>query len=380
MALSEINAVLESERNQVGEKLALLTEAREQMTDQFKVLAAGILDEKAKAFGEQSRNNLTMLLDPLKEKIRDFQNKVEEVYTNESKERHTLKTEIERLAQLNTQISEDAVNLTRALKGDSKAQGIWGERVLESVLESSGLRKGQEYKVQASFSHDEGGRSQPDVIINLPENKHLVVDSKVSLTAYERYASAETGKAREAEIRSHIASLHAHVKRLSEKKYQDLHGLKSLDFVLMFVPVEPAFMLAVIHDSTLFNDAFTRNVLLVSPSTLLATLRTIASIWRQEYQGRNAQEIASHCASLYDKFVGFVEDIDDVGKKLAATQKSYDDARSKLVTGRGNLIRQVERIRTLGIKPNKTLSIALVESATQPDEFHEDVILNEILA
>lgn len=283
------------------------------------------------------------------------------------------------MAQLNTQISEDAINLTRALEGDSKAQGVWGERVLESVLESAGLRKGQEYKVQESFSHDEGGRSQPDVIINLPENKHLVVDSKVSLTAYERYASAETGKAREVEIRSHIASLHAHVKRLSEKKYQHLHGLKSLDFVLMFVPVEPAFMLAVIHDSSLFNDTFARNVLLVSPSMLLATLRTIASIWRQEYQGRNAQEIASHCASLYDKFVGFVEDLDDIGKKLAATQKSYDDARSKLVTGRGNLIRQVERIRTLGFKPNMTLSIALVESAIDSDEFSKGVTLNRML-
>ncbi len=363
--VAELTTTLQAEREQGTEKLALLSGAREELTTQFKNLANEILEDKSQRFTVQNKENLDALLNPLRERIKDFQTKVEEVYDKESRERLTLQTEITRLAELNTRIGEDAVNLTRALKGDTKTQGSWGEIVLERVLESSGLRKGEEYIVQGSFADAEGMRSQPDVVVNLPERKNVVIDSKVSLTAYERYCSTEDGSDRESALKQHLASVRAHVNELSGKSYQTLYELHSLDFVLMFVPVEPAFMLAVQADRDVFLDAFKLNVVIVSPSTLLAMLRTIANIWRQEHQSRNAQEIARQCASLYDKFVGFVEDLEEIGRKLAATQRSYDDARGKLATGRGNLIRQAERVKELGVKPTKNLPRNLVDSATE---------------
>ncbi len=359
--IAELMTRLEAERTQSAEKLALLEATRSEFGNQFQLLANQILEEKSKKFTEQNLINLGGILVPLQEKITQFQTQVADTYDKDSKERLTLKNEIERLAALNGKISEDAINLTQALKGNNKTQGIWGEMVLETVLESSGLRRGEEYQVQNSFTREDGGQHRPDVIIHLPENRHMIVDAKMSLVAYERYVSATTEEERADNLRQHLISVRAHIKGLSDKNYQTLTGLKAPDFVMLFIAVEPAFMLAFSHDQTLFNDALAKNVLLVSPSTLLANLRTIAYIWRQEQQNRNAQEIAQQCAKLYDKFVGFVEDLDDVGKKLGQTQKSFDDAKAKLSTGRGNLIRQAEQVRNLGVKPTKKIPAQLLD-------------------
>jgi len=295
-----LQTTLDAERTQTEEKLVLLNEAREQLGIQFQNLANQILEEKGQKFAQQNQANLGALLSPLQEKIKAFQDQVAQTYDKDSKERLTLKNEIERLAALNNKISEDAVNLTQALKGSNKTQGIWGEWCSKTCSSLQGCAKGRSMWCKGAFGR-EGNQQRPDVVIYLPEGKHMVVDSKMSLLAYERYCNAETEPARQAAQKEHLQSLRNHIKLLSEKNYQSLHGLKSLDFVLMFVPVEPAFMLAVTNDPTLFNDAFAKNVLLVSPSTLLATLRTIANIWRQEHQNRNAQAIADQCAKLYDK-------------------------------------------------------------------------------
>ncbi len=353
--IADLSARLEGERQQSAEKLALLNAARAELVNQFQVLGNQILEDKSKKFTEQNQMNLSGILGPLQEKIMEFQSQVAATYDKDSKERLTLKNVIENLASLNTKMSADAVNLTEALKGSNKTQGIWGEMVLENVLESSGLRRGEEYQVQTSFDRDEGGVHRPDVVIHLPENRHMVVDAKMSLVAYERYMSASNDADRAESLKQHLISVRAHIKGLSEKNYQTLTGLRAPDFVMLFIAVEPAFMLAFSHDQHLFNDALAKNVLLVSPSTLLANLRTIAYIWRQEQQNRNTQEIVAQCAKLYDKFVGFVDDMEDIGKKLGYTQKAYDDARSKLVSGRGNLIRQAEQVKMLGVKPTKNL-------------------------
>ena len=360
---TELATKLDAERAQTVEKLALLEAARTEFGQQFQLLAQQILEEKSKKFIEQNQTNLGGILQPLQAKIVEFQQQVASTYDKDSKERLTLKNEIERLAALNSKMSADAINLTEALKGNNKTQGIWGEMVLETVLESSGLRRGEEYEVQLSFGNDEGNQLRPDVIIHLPEGRHMIVDAKMSLVAYERYMSAVNDEEREESIKQHLLSVRAHIKGLSGKNYQTLTGLKAPDFVMLFIAVEPAFMLAFSHDTTLFNDALAKNVLLVSPSTLLANLRTIAYIWRQEQQTRNAQEIAQQCAKLYDKFVGFVADLEDIGKKLGATQKSFDEAKAKLSTGRGNLIRQAEQVKLLGVKPTKNLPTQLVEES-----------------
>jgi DNA recombination protein RmuC len=366
--VAELATTLQAERAQTKEKLSLLAEARQELGDRFKTLANEILEEKSKRFAEENKQGLETLLAPLREKLGEFQVKVEQTYDKESRERLTLQGEIKRLAELNEQISEDAVNLTRALKGDAKTQGMWGEFVLEKLLESSGLRSNEEYIVQKTFQNADDRKSRPDVVINLPDRRHIVIDSKVSLTAYERYVSAEEGAERELALRQHLASVRSHVMELSGKSYQNLYGLESLDFVLMFVAVESASMLAMQSERGLFLDALRKNVLIVSPSSLIGVLRTIAHIWRQEYQNRNAKELGRQCAALYDKFVGFVDDLEDIGRKLAATQQSYEDAKGKLSTGRGNLIRQAERIRSLGVKPTKALPPELVEQAVDNAE------------
>jgi DNA recombination protein RmuC len=358
----ELTTRLESERQQTQEKIALLDTARMEFSQQFQLLANQILEEKSKKFTEQNQANLGGILLPLQEKIKEFQLQVASTYDKDSKERLTLKNEIERLASLNGKISEDAMNLTQALKGNNKTQGIWGEMVLETVLESSGLRRGEEYQVQASFEREEGAQHRPDVIIYLPEGRHMIVDAKMSLVAYERYVSCADEEQKAESLKQHLMSVRAHIKGLSEKNYQTIADLKTPDFVMLFIAVEPAFMLAFSHDPSLFNDALAKNVLLVSPSTLLANLRTIAYIWRQEKQNRNAQEIAQQCAKLYDKFVGFVDDLDDIGKKLGQTQKSFDDAKSKLSSGRGNLLRQVEQVKKLGVKPTKNLPVQWLDN------------------
>jgi DNA recombination protein RmuC len=358
-------AALSAERRQADEKLKLLAEAKEALAEQFQNLANRIFEEKGEKLVQQNVANLDSLLKPLGERLKEFQVRVEETYDKESKQRFSLQNEIQKLVQANARMSVDALNLTNALKGDAKTQGTWGEVVLERVLEASGLQKGREYDMQVSFDGADGARARPDVLIRLPENKHVVVDSKVSLTAYEAYCRAEDETAKKRELARHIDSLRAHVKGLAEKNYQSLYGIRTPDFVLMFVPVEPAFVLALREKQDLFEDAFNRNVMIVSPTTLLISLRTIASIWRYEYQNRNAQELVRQCTALYEKFVGFVSDLEDVGKRLKAAQTSYDDAYGKLASGRGNLIRQVERIRELGLKPAKPLPTHLTEVALE---------------
>lgn len=362
-ASGRISAELKAEREQSEQKIALLLEAKESLTDQFKNLANEILEEKSKRFSEQNQTSLGLLLDPLKLKITEFQTKVEDVYVKEGKDRTALAEQVRQLMDLNQSLSLDAKNLTRALKGSSKTQGNWGELVLERVLEASGLRKGEEYDVQESLARDDGTRAQPDVVIHLPEDRHLVVDAKVSLTAYENLSTSEDECDRQAALKRHLESIRTHIRALSEKNYQVLYGLKSLDFTLMFVPIEPAFMLAVSRDRELFMDAWQRNVLLVSPSTLLFVVRTVAHLWRQEAQDRNAQEIAKRGAELYDKLVGFVEALESLGGRLRQAQKDYDAAHIKLTGGRGNVIRQAEMLKELGVKPSKVLPAAMVEIA-----------------
>jgi DNA recombination protein RmuC len=360
-ANSELQTSLEKDRQTAVEKIQLLTEAKEELSNQFKTLASEILEEKSKRFAEQNQENLGTLLDPLKTQLSDFKAKVEEVYVKEGEARAGLKTQVEMLANLNQKISEDAKNLTTALKGSNKVQGNYGELVLEKVLESSGLRKGQEYHVQVSHTRDDGSRVQPDVVINLPEGRRLVVDSKISLDAYQTGVTAEDAVTRDAAVKAHIASVQTHIKGLSIKNYQQLYGIDSLDFVIMFVPLEPAFMMALTHEKDLFMEAWNRNVLLVSPSTLLFVVRTVAHLWRQEAQTRNAQEIAERGAELYDKLAGFVKDFENLGGRLKQAQEEFDDARSKLSTGRGNVIRQAQMLRELGVKPTKELPAKMVE-------------------
>lgn len=372
--VSELTTSLDAERKLAGENLAILNSAKDELSNQFKVLANEILEDKSKRFTEQNQTNLNQLLEPLKVKITEFQGKVHEVYVQEGKDRSALAEQVKQLMALNNQLSDDAHNLTRALKGQAKTQGNWGELILERVLEASGLRKGHEYDVQESHIRADGSRAQPDVVVHLPEDKHLIVDAKVSLTAYEEYANAETDPQRDAAMKRHLDSVRGHIKELSEKNYQQLYALKSLDFVLMFIPVEPAFMLAISHDSELWQDAWKKNVLLVSPSTLLFVVRTVAHLWRQEQQNRNAQDIASRGAELYDKLVGFVDDLDSLGTKLQQAQKAYEGAYNKFTGGRGNVIRQAEMLKELGVKPTKQLPQKLIDAGA--DEPGADSRLN----
>jgi DNA recombination protein RmuC len=351
---------LEEEQRQTVEKIELLSQSREELRQQFRMLATDVLNEKSRRLSDHNQATISQILQPLQEKISGFEKRVEEAYSREARERFALEKEIRQLHQLNTQISEDAVNLTRALRGEQKTQGVWGEFILSSVLQASGLTEGREYQIQQSFhdtSEETGSRfrSQPDVIVQLPDNRQIIIDAKVSLTAYERFCSADDDPSRELALKQHVQSVRTHVRQLSDKRYQNLPGVVSLDFVLLFMPVEPAFSLALQHDHELFNHAFDRNIVLVSPSTLLATLRTIQNIWRYEYQSRNAQEIARQAGALYDKFVGFVEELDDLGRKLDASQRSYDGVMNKLQTGKGNLIGRTEKLKKLGARASKKL-------------------------
>jgi DNA recombination protein RmuC len=358
---------LEAERRQSADKLASLQQsaqdAKSALSDQFKNLANEILEEKSRRFAEQNQQNLDTLLKPLQEKLSDFRKQVDETYQSEARERFALKQEVEKLAGLNLRMTDETRALTNALKGESKTQGDWGELVLETILENSGLRKGEEYVVQDTHTISDGSRLQPDVVIRLPESKHLVIDSKVSITAYTRYMQADDESTKTAELNSHVQSIKQHIQGLSSKNYQDLYGVGSIDFVLMFIPVEPAFLSAMRHAPDIYQEALKKNIVIVCPSTLLATVRTVAHLWRQEYQNKNAQEIARQCAMLYDKFVGFVEDLDKVGQRLEQAQVSYTDAVGKLKTGRGNLIRTAENVKKLGVKPNKSLPSKLTDVA-----------------
>jgi len=359
----KLATTLDLERSQTEEKLEFQKNAEEQLSNRFKTLANEILDDKSRKFTDQNKINLDQLLEPLKVKITEFQGKIQEVYMQEGKDRSALSEQVKQLMALNNQLSEDAHNLTRALKGQVKTQGNWGELILERVLEASGLRKGHEYNVQESHDREDGTRAQPDVVIHLPEDRHLIVDAKMSLTAYEEHTNAETELERNSAIKRHLESVRSHIRELSEKNYQQLYGLRSFDFVLMFIPVEPAFMLAISHDNNLWLDSWKKNILLASPSTLLFVVRTVAHLWKQEQQNRNAQEIASRGAELYNKLASFVDDLNMLGKRLQQAQIAYDAAYSKLTKGKGNVIRQAEMLKQLGVKPAKPLSQTLTNSA-----------------
>jgi DNA recombination protein RmuC len=375
--ISSLESQLDSQEKTATEKLELVLHAREELTSQFKSLASDILDEKSRKFTDQNKTNIETLLRPLGEKIRDFEKKVEDVYDKESKQRFSLENEIKTLRDLNTRISQDAINLTNALKGQSKTQGAWGEIILERVLEMSGLVKGREYEIQVTLTAEDGKRSCPDVIVYLPEKRHLVIDSKVNLVAYERYCTLADGPERDAELKRNITAFRKHIGELDLKRYQDHYKLNSLDFVLMFVPIEGAFMVAVQDDANLFNQAFEKNLVIVSPSTLLATMRTISNLWRQEYQSRNAVKIAKQAGRLYDKFAGFVADLEDIGSKLQAAQATYDAAHNKLASGQGNIVSRVENLRLLGARTKKGLPADLVEDAMENNE--TEVINSETL-
>lgn len=345
-----------------------LTDLQHKFKLEFENLANKILDEKTSKFTESNKANLDLILNPLKENIKAFEQKVEKVYKDESDERNMLKGVISQLMIQSKQIAEDANNLTKALKGDNKKQGNWGEIILEKVLERSGLIKDREYRIQASMSHSEGSRLQPDVLVDLPDGKHIVIDSKVSLVAYERLVCAETDEERLLHLKQHIASIKGHIQNLSGKNYQDLYQINSPDFVLLFIPIESSFGIAVQEDAELFNYAWDRKVVIVSPSTLLATLRTVASIWKQERQNRNVLEIARLSGSMYDKFVGFIADMESIGKNIRQSQDSYEKAMNKLSNGPGNLSSTSEKIKKLGAKTNKQIDTKYLDPAL----FEED--------
>ncbi|MCA6380397.1 MAG: DNA recombination protein RmuC [Cytophagales bacterium] len=348
-----------------------MEDLQEKFTTQFENLANKIFEEKGKKFADQNKINLGEILNPLREKISDFEKKVELTNTESIKNHSALREQLTNLKELNQQITKEASNLTRALKGDSKAQGNWGEYILESILEKSGLVKGREYFIQESLTSEDGKRLQPDVVIKLPDSKNLIIDSKVSLVAYERFMSADDETERSVQLKQHILSLRQHIKGLSEKNYQTLYSAGSLDFILLFVPIEPAFSASVRYDVEIFNDAFEKNIVIVSPSTLIATLRTISSIWKQEFQNRNTVEIARQATALYEKFRGFTEDLIEMGNQLKRTQSSYEGAMNKLSTGKGNLVGSVEKIRLLGLKPTKTIDQRLVERADDNSDLVE---------
>jgi DNA recombination protein RmuC len=370
--LNSSNSFLKSNLDNLQDKLTTQKDEIEQLqqkfTTEFKNLANEILEDKSRKFTEQNKVNISEILNPLSEKIKNFEKKVDDVYLNDNKERAGLSEQIKMLHELNQQMSKDANNLTNALKGETKTQGNWGEYILERVLERSGLVKGQEYAVQESITDEEGKRLQPDVIIYLPESKCIIIDSKVSLVGYERYCSAEDEAIRQSALKEHILSIKKHIINLSSKNYQNLYGIASLDFVLLFMPIEPAFSLAVQNDMGLFNDAFERKIVIVSPSTLLATLLTIASIWRKEKQNKNAVEIAKQSGALYEKFQGMLTDLLEVGKKLHSVQDNYDEVIKKLSTGRGNLITSVEKIKKLGAKTTKSLPQGILDNADEEEE------------
>lgn len=360
---------LDLERKQFDEKLALLNESRDQLSVAFKNIANEIFEDKSKKFADNNKQNLNTLLEPLQEKISRFEKRVEETYDKESKERFSLAREIKSLQELNTRISEEAVNLTNALKGDNKAQGSWGEFVLESILEKSGLVKGREYDVQVNLKDEDGSKYQPDVIVHLPESRDIIIDSKVSLKAWDAYCStAESdSESREDLLKQHISSVRAHVNGLASKDYQNLSGINSLDYVFLFMPIEAAYSAAVQEDKDLFQFAFERNIIFVVPATLLTTLKTVQNLWRLAQQNRNAAEIARQAGALYDKFVNFVDDLDEIGHRIDASRKSFDKAQNKLVSGRGNLIKRVENLRQLGAKTGKKQKADLLDQARSDD-------------
>jgi len=353
--LASARTHFKNQESRQNEQKKEFEELNKRFNTEFENLANKILDEKSKKFTDQNKENLDLILTPLRERIKDFERKVDEKYDNEQKERASLKGEIKTLHELNKQISQEAHNLTTALKGDSKKQGNWGELILERVLENSGLIKGQEYTTQETTYNDEGDRLFPDVVIQLPDNKQIIIDSKVSLVAYERFVNADEDDERDKWIKAHVASVKTHIKSLSDKNYHTSKGMNTPEFVLMFMPIESSFSASIRADDELFTFAWDKRIVIVSPSTLLATLRTVSSIWKQDRQTQNAVEIAKKSGLLYDKFVGFVEDMQRIGSRLNSTQTAYNDGMKKLSEGSGNLVKKAEELRKMGAKSNKQI-------------------------
>lgn len=353
--LEKINSYFNAQTEKINEQKEEIKSIKDQLNKDFELIANRILQEKSDRFTESNHKNLFQILDPLKENLKTFEAKVDKVYNEETKDRNSLKGAVELLIEQSKQIQDEANSLTKALKGNNKKQGNWGEVILERVLERSGLLKDQEYRLQASFTDQEGQRLQPDAIIDLPDEKNLVIDSKVSLIAYERWINSELEEERLEYAKQHLQSVKNHIIELSSKNYCDIYQINSPDFVLLFIPIESSFSMSISLDSDLFNFAWDRRVVIVSPSTLLATLRTIAGLWKQERQNRNVIEIAREAGLLYDKFVGFTEDMDKVEKQINVLSRTHDDARKKLESGRGNIISKIEKLKTLGAKTSKVL-------------------------
>ena len=371
---------LKSELSAKNENLQLLLDSQkdeivkiqEVAKTEFQNLANKILEEKSLKFTEQNQQNLKNILNPLQEKITDFEKKVENTHKESIDYHAALRQQIIGLKDLNLQMSKETVNLTKALKGDSKTQGNWGELVLERVLEKSGLEKGREYEVQKSFTTEEGNRVLPDVIINLPDGKKMIVDSKVTLTAYEKYINEDDEEQKNSFLKEHVNSLKRHVEQLGNKNYHHLYEMESPDFVLLFIPIEPAFAIALNEDSQLYNKAFEKNIVIVTPSTLLATLRTIDSMWTNQKQQENAVEIARQAGALYDKFEGFVVDLIKLGKKMDDAKIDYEAAMNKLVSGKGNLVKSTQKLKLMGAKAKKSLPEGLLKRSNIEDNMIEE--------
>ena len=352
-----------------SERLETQKKETEQMQElfreKFENLANSIFEDKTKKFTEVNRVKLEEILNPLKDRIREFEKKVDETYDKEAQQRFSLKEEVKKLAELNQQVSTEAQNLTKALKGESKTQGNWGEMILESILEKSGLVKDREYSVQPSFRDENGKLLYPDIVVHYPENRNVVIDSKVSLIAYEAYASSDDPETKEKLLKEHLTSIRKHVNELQTANYQDIYKLQSLDFVMMFMPIEPAYLIAVQKEPELWNYAYERRVLLISPTNLLAALKMIAALWQQEYQNKNVMEIARQTGDLIDKFHSLIEDLDHLDSDLRSARRHYDDAKNKLSEGKGNLIRRVEKIKELGVKSKKKLPKSFISDSAE---------------
>lgn len=369
--LTARNVEFENMEHRMNEKSEELTKLQEKFTKDFEIIANKILDEKSSKFTIQNKQNLDIILKPLQEKIQTFEKRIEDTNKEAIDRTASLREQIKSLSALNEQMSKEANNLTKALKGDSKMQGNWGELVLERVLEKSGLEKDREYFVQQSFVTEEGNRLLPDVVIHLPDHKKMIVDSKVSLRAYERFVNEEDPDERHLHLKQHLNDLKNHVQQLSAKNYQDLYEIESPDFVLLFIPIEPAFAIAINSDNQLYNQAFEKNIVIVTPSTLLATLRTIDSMWNNEKQQQNAIEIARQAGGLYDKFYGLMTDLTAVGKKMDDAKAGYSAAMNKLVEGNGNLITRVENLKKMGAKAKKALPEAIIKRANADEDLLE---------
>lgn len=360
-ARENLRAYYRSQQEKLQEQKAELETIKKHLHTEFQLIANQILEEKTQKFTSANSHSLDQILKPLQERIKTFEEKVEKTYQHEAAERNSLKGVVQQLMEQSLRIKDEANSLARALRGDSKKQGNWGEVILERVLERSGLVKDREYRLQASLTDAEGRRLQPDAIIELPDEKHLVVDSKVSLVAYDRWVNAETDEEREHFAKQHIQSVENHVKGLSAKNYHALYQIQSPDFVLLFMPLESAFSMSITCKPDLFSDAWDRRVVIVSPSTLLATLRTIASMWKQERQTRNVLEIAKEAGALYDKFVGFLKDLERVGEQLSRAVRAHEDATRKLSTGPGNVVAKIEKLKKLGARANKQIGGDLLD-------------------